>query len=188
MEILRDSAAEFIESSMPDDVVHVIELLFNLSPNDEDMLSLANEKIAKAIEDFQKADMSLLDFFKMSSIQNLIYEELSNSFEIIFGKGIKSFEEAYSETEDLVQSIGHTYLSLLSEYKDTYLLATNRSDLARKVQVQAKDAISHGGLLTEDGRVLTNNLIRSLVGHTPRAVEALTTAVTYVAILAGVRP
>ncbi|RMG20793.1 MAG: hypothetical protein D6732_27930 [Methanobacteriota archaeon] len=188
MEILRDAASEFIESSMPDDVVRVIELLFTLDVSDRDMISLANAQIAQAIEDFQKADMSLLDFFKMASMQNLIYEELSNSFEIIFGKGIKAFEEAYSESEDLVQSIGHTYLSLLSEFKDSYLMATDRSDLARRVQVQAKDAIANGGLLTEDGRESTNALIRSLVGHTPRAIEALTTAVTFIAILAGVRP
>lgn len=186
--LLRDSASEFIESSMPDDVVKVIELLFTLSTEEKDLTVLANPKIAQAIEDFQKADMSLLDFFKMSSIQNLIYEELSNSFEIIFGSGIRSFDEAYSETEDLVSSIGHTYLSLLSQYKDTYLMATGRSDLARKIQVDAKEIVAMGGLLSNEGRVATSDMIRSIVGHTPRAIEALTTGVTFVAILAGIRP
>ena len=188
IKIIQHEASQFIAESIPDDVVAVIEMLFTLGENDKDMGVLADAKIVQSIEDFEKSELSLLDFFKMSGIHNLVYEELSNNFEIIFNTGLHSFEEAFNETNDIVTSIGHTYLSLLSEYKDSYLIANGFDEAARKALSRGKEVMDMGGLLTDEGKKGARDLINSMKGITPRSIEALTSSVTFLAVLGGIRP
>ena len=97
-----------------------------------------------------------------------------------------------NEGASMVDSITHTYVTLLSLNPDSLVFRKHGRDEAFKVMQKAKNIMENGGFLTSKGRILTYELDKSLHNKSetinPGVTADLTATVTFVATLGGARP
>ena len=163
---------------------------------------LSNQKAQQLIH---KKQLTLYDLMKASSKWDNIAREWSSGFEICFSRGYPTLIKYFNESSNLNLAIVHTFLTILSEFPDTFI--------ARKIGVQhtpfiedavrigleatywisetAKSVLTMGGLNSTEGtQALWNfdNKLRKTEGElNPGTTADLTAGSLMIALLCGLR-
>ncbi len=185
-------ANNFLENTTPEDTVNIFSILYDLKSEIYPMSRSIGISLPESISQLLENEINLLDFYSQYKKQNLLFQELSNNYDLIFGYGLNAFNEAINEGASMVDSITHTYVTLLSLNPDSLVFRKYGRDEAFKVMQKAKNIMENGGFLTSKGRILTYELDKSLQSKSetinPGVTADLTATVTFIATLGGARP
>lgn len=185
-------ANKFLENTTPEDTVNIFSILYDLKSEIYPMSKSIGISLPESISQLLENEINLLDFYSQYKKQNLLFQELSSDYELIFSYGINAFDEAINEGATMVDAISHTYVTLLSLNPDSLVFRKHGRDQAFKVMQKAKNIMENGGFLTSKGRILTYELDKSLQNKSetinPGVTADLTATVTFVATLGGARP
>ena len=185
-------ASNFLENTTPEDTVNIFSILYDLKSEIYPMSKSIGISLPESISQLLENEINLLDFYSQYKKQNLLFQELSNNYDLIFGYGLNAFNEAINEGASMVDSITHTYVTLLSLNPDSLVFRKYGRDEAFKVMQKAKNIMENGGFLTSKGRILTYELDKSLQSKSetinPGVTADLTATVTFIATLGGARP
>lgn len=185
-------AMDFLDNTTPEDTVNVITMLYHLKTEVYPMSNIIGISLPESITDVLEEEINLLEFFKVNSKKNLIFDQIQKSYSDIFSIGFSAFEEALNESLTMIDAISHTYITLLSTNLDSLVYRKYGKDEALKIMQKAKNIMDNGGFLTSKGRILTYELDKYLQRPdstiNPGAMADLTSTVTFLATLKGYRP
>lgn len=155
----------------------------------------------------QKIDMSLYEVLGASSRWDGVAEELISGLRTSLRIGLPSLMRTFEETKDLNVAIVHCFLSILSHKPDTLIArnvglakAPNASidkavklgmDEAKRISRKAKEALEVGGLATNEGRKLIEDLDEELEAkgpaYNPGTTADLTATSIFLALLREIK-
>jgi triphosphoribosyl-dephospho-CoA synthase len=134
---------------------------------------------------------TLLDIFNLSSQWDSIAYEWAKGYPITFELGYPYFIHQLKKTDDIRIATVHTFLNILSKVPDTLIARRVGTTKSREISSKSKLALAAGGLLTEKGRRMIEELDCSL--RTPKhelnpgTTADLTASTLAVAMLEGRR-
>ncbi|MEM4576369.1 MAG: triphosphoribosyl-dephospho-CoA synthase [Candidatus Nezhaarchaeales archaeon] len=155
----------------------------------------------------QKSDLTLYEVLKASSKWDGVAEELVSGLRSCLEIGLPFLIKTFEETKSLNVAIVHCFLKLLSHKPDT-LIARNVGlvkaphasidkaiklgmEEAKRVSKRAKEALEAGGLTTNEGRKLVEELDKELEfkgpTHNPGTSADLTATTIFLALLSGAK-
>ncbi|MHA1273946.1 MAG: triphosphoribosyl-dephospho-CoA synthase [Promethearchaeota archaeon] len=102
--------------------------------------------------------ITLKKIFELSKNIDLISSEYSTDFNIILNEGLPYYFEIFNQTNDINIATVNTYLKVLSEHPDTLVIRKSGIEAAIMISNRAKEIITMGGIMTEKGLKLTQEL------------------------------
>jgi triphosphoribosyl-dephospho-CoA synthase len=121
-----------------------------------------------------------------------VAKEWVTNYSVTFELGYPFFRKVLEQTGDLNVATVHVFLRILSENPDTLIARKVGLEKAREVTLKAREALAEGGLMTEKGKKLVNELDQKLrtPDHrfNPGTTADLTASTLMVALLDGLRP
>lgn len=186
-------AEQFLKNSTTNDCINISKAITtnissNLLPSDKE-----EDDFSSFIQIYKHEKTNLFEFSKFYEERDLIFFELSHKYQITLKYGFPTFTKVYEETRDFRKSITQTYLTLLSEKKDTHIAKRFGNEITTEVIKQAKEIIKQGGIFTSEGLRLTSeldNYLRSSqeTNINPGSIADITVATIFLALLQGYRP
>lgn len=193
LDLLTEIAEQFIKNSTTEDCIHLTSALNthlsrNLLPSDK-----KEDDFNSFIEIHKYENTNLYEYTKFYEERDLIFYELSHRYQITKSIGMPSFLKTLEETNSFRKAITQTFLSLLSEKKDTHIAKRFGNEVATEVKARASEVIKSGGIFTEHGRNLIQELDQYLKfsNHrniNPGSIADLTSTTIFIALLMGYRP
>ncbi len=185
----RTTIEEVIDNTTPEDTVNILQMIYDFQVEDPQFVEMGELALHEMIENILDNEINLQNYFNANATNNVLYEEISNTYKLTFGEGWKAFSEAWNEKSNFSMAINHTYFTLMSQITDHTLKAKSLK-LAETVRRHALDIVDLGGFLTEEGRQEAFELDKFLLEQQilPRAASDITSTVTFLGILRGLRP
>lgn len=182
----------FLENSTPEDTVNLYKTLSKVKPLIDFNLFTDGGSIHEEIENILASEMNLLDFYNKLSDNYLIYKELASNYEISTKVGFSSFYEALNEDYEFKDAITHTYVSIMSQYPDSTVFHTAGRVKALKISQMAKEVVELGSIFNPDGIKKMEDLqeyySKNIGNVVPTCIDDLTTNITFLAALSGLKP
>jgi triphosphoribosyl-dephospho-CoA synthase len=192
LETLRQNLGRVIQATTPQDAVHLYEAINLAKPG-----GLGKAKKFDATDPASKAEIlrlgvTLFDIFKMAADYDDVAKEWVTNYSVTFELGYPFFRKVLEQTGELNVATVHVFLRILSENPDTLIARKVGLEKAREVTLKAREALAEGGLMTERGKKLVNELDQKLrtPDHrfNPGTTADLTASTLMVALLDGLRP
>jgi triphosphoribosyl-dephospho-CoA synthase len=148
---LRENLRLAVESTTAKDAVHLYEAIDVAKPSglgeapDLDVTDPASK--ARILEE----NVSLFEVFKIAAGYDDICSEWVRNYPITFDLAYPYLMEQLKRG-DLNTAVVHTFLKILSEHPDTFIVRKAGEEKAREVSSDAKRALELGGLETSEGR------------------------------------
>jgi triphosphoribosyl-dephospho-CoA synthase len=188
---LRENMKLAIESTTPEDAVHLYEAIDIAKPsglNDAPDLDVHDPHSKKRI---LKDKITLYQVFKIAAGYDDVCSEWVNDYPITFNLAYPYMMEQL-KSEDLNAAIIHTFLKVLSEYPDTFIARKVGSKKASEISIEAKKVLQSGGLDTLNGKKSILQFDRRLreSGNllNPGTTADITAATLALCTLSGYRP
>jgi triphosphoribosyl-dephospho-CoA synthetase len=163
---LKRLTLDFLDNTTPEDTVHIFSRLYTAESDNFQKIKDYSSTLSDGQEMILADEINLIDFYKMFSKEILAFKEISNNYEFIFGNGKNAFFGGLDEGLPFIDSISNTYLHML--------------------------ALDQGGLMSKKGRDIAFEMERKYLEHNStvqlRGISDITTAVTFLATLTGLRP
>ena len=107
--------------------------------------------------------------------------------------GLPTFLRVLEETHSFRKAITQTFIALLSEKKDTHIAKRFGNEIASEVKSRASEVLKNGGIFTEEGRKLLDELdhylrFSNVRNINPGSTADLAATTTFFALLMGYRP
>jgi triphosphoribosyl-dephospho-CoA synthase len=153
-----------------------------------------------------KEGWSLHRVLEFSASWDGVARELAAGYPVTFELGLPTLRQHLEETEDINLAVVHTFLQILAEHPDTFIArkvgASKTCDareafllgsrVAEQISHKAKEVLEAGGLKSDKGRHMLEELDRELRGWrpplNPGTSADLTASTLYAALLLGFRP
>ena len=188
---LRENLRLTIESTTAEDAVQLFEAIDIAKPgglNEASDLDV-NDPASKAR--ILEENISLFEVFKIAASYDAICSEWVRNYPITFDLAYP-YLTAQLERGDLNSAVVHTFLKILSENSDTFIVRKVGVEKARQVSSDAKMALELSGLETSEGRKSILKLDRKLRDSrnllNPGTTADLTAAALALCTLCGYRP
>lgn len=159
---LRSYVGKIVKSTTPRDSIDFYDAISIANPGGLGSSPRLDVRDLKSRDQIIREGIGLFEVFKISADYDLISREWVTSFEISFEIGSPYFSKLLNELGDVNIATVHTFLKILSMYPDTLIARKAGLDRAREVSVRAREVLSAGGLLTEDGRRMIWSFDREL--------------------------
>lgn len=111
-----------------------------------------------SIKQIQTDEITLKKIFDFSKDYDSISSEYANGFDIILNKGLPYYTKVFSQTRDINITTVNTFLKILSDYPDTLIVRKSGKEASLMVSQKAKEIVEKGGISTEKGLILTQEL------------------------------
>ena len=184
---------QFLKNSTTDDCIYLTKALNtfvskNILPSDKE-----EDNFSSFIEIHKHEKTNLYEFTKFYKERDLVFFELSHKYQTTMKIGYPTFLKCYEEDQNFKTAIAQTYITLLSEKKDTHIAKRFGNEIASKVNKLAKDIITSGGVFTKEGLELISELDLFLTTSHERVINPGTTAditatTIFLALIHGYRP
>jgi len=184
---------QFLKNSTTDDCIHLTEALntyisTRILPSDK-----KEDDFNSYLEIYRNERTNLYEYTKFYEGRDLVFYELSHRYQITLNYGISTFKRVYEENNNFKNSIIQTYVTLLSEKKDTHIAKRFGNEIATDVTNRAKKIIKSGGIFTDDGKMAIEELDNYLRNSqerpiNPGSIADITLTTIFLALLQGYRP
>lgn len=184
---------QFIKNSTTEDCIYLTEALNktvskNILPSDKE-----EDNFNSFLEIHKHEKTNLYEFTKFYKDRDLVFYELSHKYQTTLKIGFPTFLRSYEEDQNFRTAITQTYITLMSEKKDTHIAKRFGNEIASKVNQQAKEIIKAGGVFTENGQEMIKELdmyLRNSNGRiiNPGTAADITATTIFLALIQGYRP
>ncbi|MDH5691010.1 MAG: triphosphoribosyl-dephospho-CoA synthase [Candidatus Bathyarchaeota archaeon] len=189
---LREKLKVVVECSTPTDAVDVYDAILVAKPEGLGKVPRLDVTDPAARQMILDEKITLLDVFEMSSGYDSVAYEWVNNYLITFDLGYPHLAKQLNEGRDINTATVQTFLKILSEVPDTFIVRKVGISKAKEVSLKAGEALEKGGLLTSEGRSYIQKFDREIrdPAHklSPGTTADIVTAVLAVSILNGYRP
>lgn len=176
----------------PFDAVEVYRAISLAEPGGLGQVARFDVKDGQSEKTIISEKRTLLDVFRLSSTWDSVAYEWANGFPITFELGYPYLTNQLKTTGDIRLATVHTFLRILSLVPDTLIARKVGIGKSKEISLKAAQVLDAGGLLTEEGRRMTEALDLSLRGPNhklnPGTTADLVASTLAVAILEGRRP
>jgi len=186
-------ADQFLKNSTTEDCIYLTQALNksvsdNLLPSDKE-----EDDFTSFLEIHKHERTNLHEYTNFYKNRDLIFHELAHKYQITLKCGYTTFLRAYEENQNFINAITQTYITLLSEKKDTHIAKRFGNEIASHVNKTAKKVVQAGGVFTEDGLTKIKELDKYLrtsqeTQINPGTTADITATTTFLALLQGYRP
>jgi triphosphoribosyl-dephospho-CoA synthase len=188
---LRENVKLTVESTTPEDAVHLYEAIDIAKPSGLNGAPDLDVRDPHSKERLLKENVSLYQVFKIAAGYDDICSEWVNNYPITFNLAYPYLMEQL-KNEDLNTAIIHTFLKVLSEHPDTFIARKVGFEKASEISLDAKKVLQLGGLETSNGKKIILEFDRKLreSGNlfNPGTTADITAAALALCILSGYRP
>ena len=158
----RSYVGKIVKSTTPRDSIDFYDAISIANPGGLGSSPRLDVRDLESRNQIIREGIGLFEVFKTSASYDLISREWVTVFEISFEVGSPYFTKLINELGDVNIATVHTFLKILSMYPDTLIARKAGLDRAREVSDRAREVLSIGGLLTEDGRRMIWDFDREL--------------------------
>jgi triphosphoribosyl-dephospho-CoA synthase len=189
--LLRENVKLAVESTTPEDAVHLYEAIDIAKPSGLNEAPDLDVHDPHSKERILKDKVTLYQVFKIAAGYDDVCSEWVNNYPITFDLAYPYMMEQL-ESEDLDAAIIHTFLKVLSEHPDTFIARKVGFEKASETSLDAKKVLQLGGLETLNGRKSILEFDRKLreSGNllNPGTTADITAAALALCALSGYRP
>jgi triphosphoribosyl-dephospho-CoA synthase len=133
--------------------------------------------------------VTLLEAMRLAADRDGIAREYASSYERTFDRGVPALLNARADGLVMNDAIVEAYLTLLADTPDTHIARRGGDTLARRVSQSAADALSAGGVRSDEGRLRIAAMDASLRDPrnlaNPGTAADLTAAAIFAALVVG---
>ncbi|MHA1685026.1 MAG: triphosphoribosyl-dephospho-CoA synthase [Candidatus Heimdallarchaeaceae archaeon] len=193
IDLVTEISEQFLKNSTTEDCIHLTKALNehvskNLLPSDK-----KEDNFNSFLEVHQYENTNLFEYTKFYEERDLIFYELSHRYQITRKIGLPTFLRVLEETHSFRKAITQTFIALLSEKKDTHIAKRFGNEIASEVKSRASEVLKNGGIFTEEGRKLLDELdhylrFSNVRNINPGSTADLAATTTFFALLMGYRP
>jgi triphosphoribosyl-dephospho-CoA synthase len=144
-----------------------------------------------SINELKRDRITLKQIFEFSQNYDLISKEYATGFHIILNEGFPYFIKIFAKVRDINIATVHTFLKILSNHPDTLIIRKSGMKSAEMISEKSSKILNAGGLLTEEGKHLLNDLDGQLQEKegklNPGTTADLIAGVIFMALLFGLR-
>jgi triphosphoribosyl-dephospho-CoA synthase len=188
---LRENVKLTVESTTPEDAVHLYEAIDIAKPSGLNGAPDLDVYDPHSKERILKDKVSLYQVFKIATGYDDVCSEWVNNYPITFNLAYPYLMEQL-KSRDLNTAIIHTFLKVLSEHPDTFIARKVGFKKASEISLDAKKVLQLGGMETSKGRKSTLDFDRKLreSGNlfNPGTTADITAAALALCTLSGYRP
>ena len=184
---------QFIKNSTTEDCIYLTKALNkavskNILPSDKE-----EDDFNSFLEIHKYERTNLYEYTKFFKDRDLIFHELSHKYQTTMKYGYPTFIRTYEEDQNFKNAITQTYITLLSEKKDTHIAKRFGNEIASIVNKKAKQIVQEGGIFTKEGKQAIEELDKYLNNSKERKINPGSTAditctTIFLALLQGYRP
>jgi triphosphoribosyl-dephospho-CoA synthase len=184
---------QFLKNSTTEDCIYLTKAL-TTSVSDKILPSEKEEdNFNSFLEIYRNERTNLFEYTKFYEGRDLVFYELSHKYQISRKCGFSTFKRVYEETSNFRKATTQTYITLLSEKKDTHIAKRFGNEIATEVNKKAKEVIKSGGIFTKEGNELIKRLDQYLRTSqkrqiNPGSISDITATTIFLALLQGFRP
>jgi triphosphoribosyl-dephospho-CoA synthase len=188
---LRENVKLTVESTTPEDAVHLYEAIDIAKPSGLNGAPDLDVHDPHSKERILKDKVSLYQVFKIAAGYDDVCSEWVNNYPITFNLAYPYLMEQL-KSRDLNTAIIHTFLKVLSEHPDTFIARKVGFKKASEISLDAKKVLQLGGMETSKGKKSTLDFDRKLreSGNlfNPGTTADITAAALALCTLSGYRP
>jgi triphosphoribosyl-dephospho-CoA synthase len=178
---LRDALRRVLDSTSVDDAREVYAAIRQASPGG------LGQAAAQDVKD--EPTVSLLEAMRLAEGRDGIAREYATAFAATFGTGAPALERARHDGLGWEDAVVETFLTLLAPCPDTHIARRGGSALAEDASRLARTALAAGGVRSDAGRLVIEEMDRVLrdaqhLGN-PGTTADLTAASIFVVLLGG---
>ena len=189
---LRNNLKHVVESTTSDDAVQLYEAISIANPSGLGEAPELDVNDPSSVGRIVKENISLFRVFEIASEYDGVCYEWVNSYPKTFDLAYPYLLKQMSETGKLNVAIVHTFLKVLAEHPDTFIIRKVGIEKAREVSAKAKRILELGGLQTPSGKESLRNfdyeLRRSDSLLNPGTTADIIAAALALCVLGGYRP
>ncbi|MCE7743251.1 MAG: hypothetical protein GOP50_12445 [Candidatus Heimdallarchaeota archaeon] len=184
---------QFLKNSTTDDCIYLTKALNksvskNILPSEKE-----EDNFNSFLEIHNLERTNLFEFTKFYEERDLVFYELSHKYQTTMKIGFPTFLRCYEEDQNFKTATTQTYITLMSEKKDTHIAKRFGNEVASKVNIKAKEIIKAGGVFTQDGLGLITELNEFLTTSNKRVINPgtaadITATTIFLALIQGYRP
>ena len=178
---LRDALRRVLDSTSVDDAREVYAAIRQASPGG------LGQAAAQDVKD--EPTVSLLEAMRLAEGRDGIAREYATAFTATFGTGAPALERARHDGLGWEDAVVETFLTLLAACPDTHIARRGGSALAEDASRLARTALAAGGVRSDAGRLVIEEMDRVLRDAqplgTPGPTADLTAASIFVVLLGG---
>ena len=188
---LRENVKLAVESTTPEDAVHLYEAIDIAKPSGLNGAPDLDVNDPNSKERILKENVSLYQVFKIAAGYDDVCSEWVNNYPITFNLAYPYLVEQL-KSRDLNTAIIHTFLKVLSEHPDTFIARKVGIEKTREISLDAKKVLKLGGVETSKGRksiLEFDRKLRESGNHfNPGTTADITAAALALCTLSGYRP
>jgi triphosphoribosyl-dephospho-CoA synthase len=151
-----------IEESTVDDTINLYNAIRLCNPGGLGTVTKYDVNNENAFNDIRNDNMNLKKIFEFSKDYDLISSEYSSGFRIILNEGLPYLFKMYRDYTDPNIATVNTFLKILSLHPDSLIIRKSGNDSAQFVSDFALKILQEGGISSQRGLELTNELDRKL--------------------------
>ncbi len=189
---LRENVKVVVESTTPEDAVHVYEAIKIAKPSGLGAASKLDVNDPTSTDRILREKTSLYQVFKIAEKYDTVCSEWVNNYPITFDLAYPTLATQIRDGNELDVAIIHTFLSVLSECPDTFIARKTSLEKSREISLEAKQILQLGGFETTDGRKglsrLDQRLRKSSNLLNPGTTADIIAAALALIVLGGYRP
>ena len=184
---------QFIKNSTTEDCIYLTKALKNsvsknILPSDKE-----EDDFNSFLEIHKHERTNLYEFTNFYKDRDLVFYELSHKYQNTMKYGFPTFQRTYEENQNFKTAITQTFITLMSEKKDTHIAKRFGNEVASNINLKAKEILRAGGVFTQEGLELIKELDMYLRNSNKRIINPGTTAditatTIFLAIIQGYRP
>jgi triphosphoribosyl-dephospho-CoA synthase len=189
--VLRQNLKLAVESTTPEDAVHLYEAIDIAKPSGLNSAPDLDVHDPHSKERILKEKISLFQVFKIAAGYDDVCSEWIHNYSITFNIAYPYLMEQLKNRE-LNTAIIHTFLKVLSEHPDTFIARKVGIEKTREISRDARKILELGGAETSKGRqsilAFDKKLRESGNLYNPGTTADLTAAALALCTLSGYRP
>ncbi len=188
---LRENIKLAVESTTPEDAVHLYEAIDIAKPSGLNGAPDLDVNDPNSKERLLNENVSLYQVFKIAAGYDDVCSEWVNNYPITFNLAYPYLVEQL-KSRDLNTAIIHTFLKVLSEHPDTFIARKVGFEKTREISLDAEKVLELGGVETSKGRksiLKFDRKLRESGNHfNPGTTADITAAALALYTLSGYRP
>jgi triphosphoribosyl-dephospho-CoA synthase len=189
---LRKNLKLVVESTTPEDAIHVYEAIRIANPSGLGKAPDLDINDPRATERIMDQKISLYEVFKIAEKYDTICSEWTKNYPVTFDLAYPSLTSRLRNSSDPNLAIVQTFLQVLAEVPDTFIARKTSIEKARQISLEAKEITELGGLETSRGRKRLDKLDRELKKSSnllnPGTTADIIGAALALCVLGGYRP
>ncbi|TDA32248.1 MAG: ATP--dephospho-CoA triphosphoribosyl transferase CitG, partial [Hadesarchaea archaeon] len=190
-ESLRRRLSELLKATTPEDAVGLYRTVLLAEPAGLGKLEDLDVNDPRSQEELRRRGISAYEVMRICSGWDDVAREWVTDYSITFEFGYPTLVRIYRQTNHINTTTVQTFLELLAFRPDTFVARTKGRKKAEEASQKARKVLEEGGMLTERGRRMVEELDEEFKGEdiNPGTTADLTASSWMLALLLeGIRP